>query len=184
MTETQALQLFKCLGDKSRLQILKSLAKEDMYVELLAQRMGLSAATVSFHLKKLTEAGAVRMYKTQYYAMYALEREVFQARIIDVIGEESSQAQLQTEREEAYRQRVLDTFFEYGVLKSIPVQRKKKRIVLEKIVQSFETQRVYAESEVNEILLNFHEDFCTLRRDLISEGLMTREKNEYRKADS
>ena len=88
MTETQALQLFKCLGDKSRLQILKSLAQEDMYVERLAERMGLSAPTVSFHLKKLAEAGAVRMYKNQYYTMYALCRDVFEARMIDIIGEE------------------------------------------------------------------------------------------------
>ena len=32
MTESEALALFKCLADKSRLQILKSLAMEDMYV--------------------------------------------------------------------------------------------------------------------------------------------------------
>ena len=39
MNETEALQLFKCLSDKSRLQILKSLAIEDMYVERLAERL-------------------------------------------------------------------------------------------------------------------------------------------------
>ena len=181
MTETQALQLFKCLGDKSRLQILKSLAQEDMYVERLAQRMGLSAPTVSFHLKKLAEAGAVRMYKNQYYTMYTLCREVFEARMIDVIGEESDDAQLQQERDAAYRQKVLDAFFEYGHLKSIPVQRKKERIVLEYIVESFEANRVYSEREVNVILADFHDDFCTLRRDMIAEGLMTRDQNGYQR---
>ena len=30
MTESEALALFKCLADKSRLQILKSLSREDM----------------------------------------------------------------------------------------------------------------------------------------------------------
>lgn len=35
MTEHEAIGLFKCLSDKSRLQILKSLAIEDMYVERL-----------------------------------------------------------------------------------------------------------------------------------------------------
>ena len=30
MTESEAILLFKCLADKSRLQILKSLALEDM----------------------------------------------------------------------------------------------------------------------------------------------------------
>ena len=42
MTEAEAVQLFKCLGDRSRLQILKSLALEDMDVERLAGRLGLS----------------------------------------------------------------------------------------------------------------------------------------------
>ena len=36
MTEENAIRMFKCLADKSRLQILKSLAVEDMYVERLA----------------------------------------------------------------------------------------------------------------------------------------------------
>lgn len=42
MTEADAINLFKCLADKSRLQILKSLAVEDMYVERLAERLGLT----------------------------------------------------------------------------------------------------------------------------------------------
>ena len=36
MTEQQAIQLFKCLADKSGIQILKSLLQEEMYVERLA----------------------------------------------------------------------------------------------------------------------------------------------------
>ena len=51
MTEAEAIRLFKCLSDKSRLQILKSLAIEDMYVERLAERLGITAPTVSFTLK-------------------------------------------------------------------------------------------------------------------------------------
>ena len=66
MTENEAIMLFKCLSDKSRLHLLKALAMEDMYVERLAERLDLSASTVSFHLKKLTEAGLVTSYKTQY----------------------------------------------------------------------------------------------------------------------
>ena len=77
MNETEAIRLFKCLSDKSRLQILKSLAIEDMYVERLAERLNVSAPTVSFHLKKLTEAGAVSSYKSQYYTMYSLNRALF-----------------------------------------------------------------------------------------------------------
>ena len=76
MTEAEAIRLFKCLSDKSRLQILKSLAIEDMYVERLAERLGITAPTVSFHLKKLADAGAVSSYKSQYYMMYSLKKDI------------------------------------------------------------------------------------------------------------
>lgn len=179
MTDADAIRLFKCLADKSRLQILKSLAVEDMYVERLAERLDLSAATVSFHLKKLADAGAVRSYKTQYYTMYALCSEVFELRMIDVLWEKSEEAELQQQRDEAYRQKVIDAFFEYGKLLSIPAQRKKKRIVLEEIAKAFQPGRTYTEKEVNLLIADFHDDFCTIRRDIISEGLMAREGQTY-----
>ena len=126
MTETEVILLFKALADKSRLQILKSLAMEDMYVERLAQRLDLTPATISFHLKKLAQAGAVTSYKSQYYTMYTLNREVLNAGILDLIREKSDDADAQAQRDADYRQKVIDSFFEYGKLKSIPVQRKKE----------------------------------------------------------
>ena len=85
----------------------------------------------------------------------------------------------QAQRDAAYRQKVIDTFFQYGKLQSIPVQRKKERIVLEEIVKSFAFGRIYSEKEVNLILAGFHEDFCQLRRDLVSEQLMERDSGNY-----
>lgn len=181
MTEAEAIRLFKCLADRSRLQILKSLLIEDMYVERLAGRLDLTPSTVSFHLKKLAEAGAVTSYKTQYYTMYRLCREVFEGRLMDILQVESDEANLQAQRDAAYRQGVIDAFFHYGKLKSIPAQRKKERIVLEVIAEAFEPGRVYTEREVNVILADFHDDFCTLRRDMIAEGLMERDKTGYRR---
>ena len=179
MTEEQALKLFKGLADRSRLQILKSLLEEDMYVERLAQRLELTPATVSFHLKKLMDAGAVSSRREQYYSMYSINKEVFQCRILDILGEKSSDAQRQQEREARYRQRVLDSFFEYGRLKSIPAQRKKERICLEEIAKELELGRPYPERELNQVLLRFHQDYCTLRRDMISEGILRREEGLY-----
>ena len=179
MTEEQALKLFKGLADRSRLQILKSLLEEDMYVERLAQRLELTPATVSFHLKKLMDAGAVSSRREQYYTMYSINKEVLQCRILDILGEKSSDAQRQQEREARYRQRVLDSFFEYGRLKSIPAQRKKERICLEEIAKELELGRPYPERELNQVLLRFHQDYCTLRRDMISEGILRREEGLY-----
>lgn len=179
MTEAEAIRLFKCLADKSRLQILKSLAVEDMYVERLAERLGLTAPTISFHLKKLSDAGAVTAYKNQYYMMYSLNKEIFQTSMLDILQQESDEAQKQVQRDADYRQRVIDAFFEYGKLKSIPTQLKKKRIVLEVIAEAFELDRIYSEREVNIMIADFHDDFCTIRRDMVSEKLLGRNGMEY-----
>ena len=179
MTEAEAIGLFKCLSDKSRLQILKSLAMEDMYVERLAERLGITAATVSFHLKKLADAGAVTSYKSQYYMMYSLNKEIFETSILAILQEESDEAEVQAQRDAQYRQKVIDAFFEYGKLKSIPTQRKKERIVLEVIAEAFEYDRIYSEREVNIMIADFHDDFCTLRRDMIGEKLLARDERGY-----
>ena len=179
MTETEAISLFKCLADKSRLQILKSLAMEDMYVERLAERLGITAPTVSFHLKKLADAGAVTSYKSQYYMMYSLNKEIFETSILEIIREKSDEADLQARRDAEYRQKVINAFFEYGRLKAIPAQRKKNRIALEVIVEAFEYDRIYTEREVNIIIADYHDDFCTLRRDLVGEELLARDNRGY-----
>ncbi len=181
MTETDVVRLFKCLADRSRLQILRSLAIEDMYVERLAQRLGITPSTVSFHLKKLAEAGVVSSYKSQYYMMYSLKREIFHTAIIDIISERSDEEELHKQRDEAYRKKVIDAFFEYGRLKAIPAQQKKERIILEEIVQAFDTDRTYTEAEVNAILNRYYDDHCTLRRDMIGEKLMERQDGVYRR---
>ena len=181
MTETEAILLFKCLSDRSRLHILKSLMIEDMDVERLARRLELTPPTISFHLKKLAEAGAVTSCRQQYYTVYSLQREIFQTSIIDILSEESDEAAAQAERDRKYREKVIGAFFEYGKLISIPAQLKKKRIVLEVIAEAFEPGRTYTEREVNIIIADFYDDFCTIRRDLVGEKLMERENGKYRR---
>lgn len=179
MTEVEAIQLFKCLADKSRLMILKSLCEEAMYVERIASRLGITASTVSFHLKKLMEAGIVNASKDQYYMMYSINESLLISRVIDIIKAESSEQEEVDLREQQYRKKVLESFFEYGKLKSIPVQRKKELIVLEEIAKSFESGKQYTEREVNIIIADFHDDFCTIRRDMISFKILAREGSNY-----
>lgn len=181
MTETEAIKLFKCLADKSRMQILKSLLLEDMYVERLAERLSLTPATISFHLKKLEDAGAVVSRKDQYYTMYSLKRDLFMTKIMDIISEESPEANEQAVREEQYRRKVLNSFMEYGKLKSIPSQRKKERIILEEISKDMQVGKEYSEKEINEIIMRYYDDYCTLRRDMISEGILQRKGSIYKR---
>ena len=111
--------------------------------------------------------------------MYSLNQNIFKISILDILKEQSDEADLQQQRDIEYRQKVIDTFFEYGKLKSIPAQQKKKRIVLEVIAQAFEYDRIYSEREVNILIANFHDDFCTIRRDMIGEHLMERDARGY-----
>jgi hypothetical protein len=111
--------------------------------------------------------------------MYSLKREIFETSILDILLTESDEALVQTQRDAEYRQKVIDAFFEYGKLKSIPAQQKKERIVLEVIVQSFEFERIYTEREVNIIIADFHDDFCTIRRNMIRENLLDRDARGY-----
>lgn len=83
-------------------------------------------------------------------------------------------------RDAEYWKKVPDSFFVYGKLVSIPVQRKKERIVPEEIAKGFSPGREYSEKEVNGIIGAYHEDYCTLRRDMISEGLLSRDHGVYR----
>jgi len=182
MTDSDIIKIFKCLSDKSRLAILRSLDKEDMYVERLAERLGVSAPTISFHLKKLEEIGAVTSRKEQYYVMYNLCRGVFAHTLLDLVLSNSTDDSPENRRDMAYREKVIAAFMEYGKIKTIPAQAKKKLIILEEICKAFEQGKQYTEREVNIVIADFHDDFATLRRDMVGAGLLAREEGIYRKA--
>ena len=179
MKQENALKIFKSLADTSRLRIVQSLTKGEMYTELLAERLGITPSTVSFHMKKLEDAGIVVSRKEQYYIVYSLNRDVLESSLFDVAAAEPEQIDEQQKREAEYRQKVIDSFFEYGKLKAIPVQRKKKLICYEVIAESLIPGKVYNEKDLNDIISQIHEDYCTIRRDMISEGIFQRDGGRY-----
>jgi ArsR family transcriptional regulator len=175
----EPIKIFKALADESRLQIIKTLYEKARYVEELAERLNLSSSTISFHLKKLEEAGLLYSVKEQYYVNYHLRRELLEKQLKEMIKATDKGTNEEEKRMENYRKKVIDSFFEYGKLKSLPVQRKKKKIILEEIARAFEAEKIYSEKEVNLLIADYHDDFCTIRRDMISEKLLKRENNLY-----
>lgn len=181
--ERDCIKIFKCLADKSRLLIVNNLMESPMYVELLAERLKLSPSTISFHLKKLEEVKLVYSVKDQYYVVYHLNDDILSLSLNDLINVIDSEKEIQAKREDQYKRSVIDAFFEYGKLKSIPVQQKKRKIVLEKIAESFEEGRSYTEREVNILIADFYDDFCTVRREMIGFNILERQNNVYKLAD-
>lgn len=66
-----------------------------------------------------------------------------------------------------------------GRLKQIPVKQAKLQIILAHLAAQFEPDRRYPEKAVNERLLRFHDDFCTLRRNLVDGRFLARADGEY-----
>ncbi len=85
--------------------------------------------------------------------------------------------------EEKYRNDVIKAFFRHGKLIKVPVQHKKRLIVLEEIAKIFDFGKEYTEKEVSEKLKEFNEDYCYLRRSMIEFGIMSRENGIYRLKD-
>ena len=172
----EKLQLLKVLADETRLAILNILLREDSYVEKIACELSLTPATICYHLKKLESAGVVNCSRSQFYIIYSLNREIFDKPLFELIQKDSPAI----DSEEKYKKEVLSHFFKFGKLTQIPTQRKKREIILAEIAKSFESGRHYSENEVNEIIHKFHEDHCTIRREMIACGIMSRENSSYR----
>ncbi len=168
-----AVSLFRLLGDETRYKIICSLYQSDSYVERLAEELGLTPGTICFHLKKLENACVVQCSRSQFYMIYSLNKELFAQTI-----ESFLEIKVTKNADELYRQKVLSSFFVGEKLRAVPVQEKKRLIVLEKIMSDF-TDETYTEKEVNQIILLHYDDYCTLRRWLVSDGFMSREHEIY-----
>lgn len=70
--------LFKALGDETRREILRRLARGDMTAGEIAAAFDLSWPTISHHLNVLKEAGLVQDEKRGQHVIYSLNTTVFQ----------------------------------------------------------------------------------------------------------
>jgi hypothetical protein len=179
MKTDQGIAIMKALADQSRLAIVNSLLERSQYVEEIAQRHGLAPSTVSFHLRKLEQAGLVSSRKEQYYVVFRANDELFDTTLRQIVSAHTVSRELQDDRMEEYRRKVLDTFFRNGRLENLPAQHKKRLIVLEAFARRFEPGRRYGEQEVTGLILPVFDDYCTIRRLLVDEGMVRREGLEY-----
>ena len=83
-----------------------------------------------------------------------------------------------TEGRDAAEARVLKSFIVDGRLVKIPDTHTKREVVLRWILDQLEDRR-YREREISELLKRFHDDYATLRRELINHRLMKREGGIY-----
>lgn len=170
------LVFFSALSDASRLKIVGLLAQDDFSVEELAEMLKLRPSTVSHHLSKLSKVGLVTARAESYYNVYHLNTEMLAWMAKTIMAEETLPALAADIDMDAYDNKIIQNFTRPdGSLKTIPAQRKKLEAILRYVVKEFEMSVLYAEQDVNDILARFHEDTASLRRELISQGLLIRD---------
>jgi hypothetical protein len=177
----------KALSDASRLRIVGVLAEgKPVSVEDLAKRLSLSPGTVVHHLNRLRAAQLVESTPRRPYMDYSLRL----GRLAEIGAGLSKLAHEQSGDEgpmdapewaSPEEAKVLRSFFDNGLLTSIPAQRSKRMVVLHQLADTvFEKKKRYPEKEVNQRLGAVNPDPASLRRYLVDEGFMSRKGGEYR----
>jgi hypothetical protein len=172
------LNFFKVLGNESRLKIVGILADRDCTVSELAALLKLKEPTVSEHLAKLKELNLVtvraegnyRIYSFNPKALYGMNKELLSrerlASLVDDVADDSER-------------KILQTFFEGNRLKAFPASEKKLVVILNWMLNQFEEGVRYTEKEVDAILTRYHEDYATLRREMVDRHMLARERGIY-----
>jgi hypothetical protein len=77
--------------------------------------------------------------------------------------------------------KAIDQLYSHGRLVQMPTMRKRNEALRDKLLKhiattSFEPGRTYTEAEVNEQLMAVYDDYTSLRRYLVEDGHMTRDR--------
>lgn len=188
------VRLGRALAEPMRVRILALLARGSLFGQELAEKLRVTPPTVSRHLAVLRSAGLVRVQRERTTHYYHLDGEGLRrmALLLSIeelgrlaeapVREEGTPASAEPSQRER-REIVLSVYFKDGRLMSIPAststQAEIRRTVMERVAQAFLPGKTYTEAEVNEILKNFNEDTAGLRRALLDEQMLTRDRGQY-----
>jgi biotin operon repressor len=173
--------LFKALADEKRIKIIALLTDRELSSEEIAGATGLAPSTISHHLGYLRRAGLVEERRLQYYTLFRFKKD----RILDALRGLVENAPLKGVAGDLdnYDRKVLRDYMENGRFTRIPAQQKKRDVLLRYLVGRFDVGQRYPEKEVNLMIADVHDDFATLRRELVDGRFMTRENGIYWRVD-
>ncbi len=184
--QRELLVFIKVLGDEKRLRMLGLLNEDEHRVGDLAAQLGISEPTASHHLAKLRQAGLVnlRVSGNQRFCRLNVDRlKRFKQLVADIENQAAAStlddltwitAVYPDTKSEEFK--VMRDYTEAGRLTQIPARQKKLVIILRWLATHFQPDVKYTEKEVNEIISEVHEDFATLRRELVDFGFLRRER--------
>ncbi|PLS03747.1 DUF2087 domain-containing protein [Neobacillus cucumis] len=181
MQLNKIVEFHKALGDLTRIRIIALLQQGPLHGQAIAGKLGLKPPTITHHIAKLREVGLIKEKRDKNTIYFSLNAKILEssAKAILTVGT-GGEARMEMSVTAEERTAIINNFFtKDGKLKNYPAQRKKKLVVLEYMAKGLEFGRVYQEREINGYLKQFHEDYATLRRELIMCQYMYRENNQY-----
>lgn len=159
------------LADADRRRVFAAMVLGASTVDDIARTAGLDTRGVVTALHRLTERGLV--IRDGEHAYVVEESFAVAARA----AAESPEPLDPTVDPEVAR--VMRAFVRDGRITQIPMQRAKRRIICDWLVQDFEPGRRYSEKMVNLIIGKRHADTAAWRRALVDEELLDRDHGEY-----
>lgn len=181
MQLNKIVEFHKALGDLTRIRIIALLQQGPLHGQAIAGKLGLKPPTITHHIAKLREVGLIKEQRDKNTIYFSLNTKILESSakaILSVGTGGDSRMEMEVSAEE--RASIINNFFtKDGKLTTYPAQRKKKLVVLSHMVKGLEFGKVYQEKEINEYLKQYHEDYATLRRELIMCQYMYRENNQY-----
>jgi biotin operon repressor len=172
--QNELLNFMKSLADAKRLKIAGLLGVEALSPTQIAERLGMKPADVQRHLEQLTVAGLAHREGNSYQldsgALEKLSRQVLAQSHPPAMEYEGDEFEVKTLRAYITRE---------GTLNAIPTQHKKLMVILNHLVKNFEPGVKYPENQVNQMLRRYHEDTAALRRYMVDNKLLAREKGIY-----
>ncbi|MBD0379829.1 DUF2087 domain-containing protein [Paenibacillus sedimenti] len=175
----------KALADPTRVKMLILLADGELNGQVLAEKLGVTPATITHHAAKLREASLInerRDKNTIYFSLYDYFIRNSAQATLDLIykNKGGTVPMILNDKDKSLKDSVIKNFFTAeGDLKHIPSQLKKKLIVLNYLVSKLEKGRKYTEKELNAFIQQYHPDFATIRREFIMHQFMFRENEIY-----
>ncbi|WHY69892.1 metalloregulator ArsR/SmtB family transcription factor [Neobacillus sp. SuZ13] len=176
------VSFYKTMGDPTRIRIVAILAKGPLHGQAIAGKLGLSAPTITHHLKKLREIHVVYDRRVKNTIYFYLNESLInqQAKVFTELLEKKGEELDEMVESSLERQKIIENFFtKTGKLKNIPAQRKKKLIVFEHMIRGLKMGEKYEEKQLNEFIKQFHDDYATIRREFIINHYMFRESGIY-----
>lgn len=169
---SEAERLFGLLADPDRFRVAAAIALGSSDVGDIVAATGLAERVVERCLARLIAGGLVSKdaagHRFHTEELLSAARAVADKRsAIEAAGNPEGAAELVTR------------FMKHGRLVSIPAKGVKRGAVLDHIAQDFEPGRRYSEKQVNALLSTYHDDVASLRRYLVDEGFLDRDRGKY-----